>query len=344
MMNQSPSLSREKLDLLARAAAARLALIDSDHLGALRLFNGFYEGIPGLVADLYGRTLVLANHAASPETLQPWIQAARVYYLERLPWLQAALVKTRRAATREERRGRLVYGQAADERILEGGVWYAIDLQLNQDASFYLDTRNLRAWLRENLRGRSLLNTFAYTGSLGAAALAGGARQVVQTDRSGKFLALTRKTYALNGFDWREGDFPVGDFHRVVGALKREGRLFDCVVLDPPFFSVTDSGRVDLTGEMSRLVNKVRPLVAHQGWLVAVNNALYVSGEAYLAELNNLCQDGYLHLEAILPVPADVTGYAETRVNPPPVDPAPFNHPTKIAVMRVTRKDMAAAR
>lgn len=342
-MNNRIPLSSEQLELLARAAAARAALIDAEHLSGLRLFNGFYEGIPGFVVDLYGRTLVLANHADDPDTLQTLIQASPAYFLEHLPWLQAVLVKTRRAASAEERNGRLVYGRKADERILEGGVWYAVDLQINQDASFYLDTRNLRAWLREHLRGRSLLNTFAYTGSLGAAALAGGARRVVQTDRSRKFLALARRTYALNDFPCREEDFIAGDFHRVIGGLRRDQQLFDCVVLDPPFFSVTISGRVDLAGELPRLINKVRPLVAHQGWLVAVNNALFVSGEEYLTELNYLCGDGYLRLETILPVPEDVTGFAETRTTRPPVDPAPFNHSTKIAVLRVLRKDQAGA-
>lgn len=343
-MTKSPSLPRKQLDILEQATAARSALIPAEHDCALRLFNGFYEGIPDLVVDLYGRTLLLYNHADQPDSLQTLLLSAQAWYLERLPWLRAVLVKTRRSLSRDERNGRLVFGEAPDERIREGGVWYALDLRMNQDASLYLDTRNLRAWLREHLRGRSLLNTFAYTGSLGAAALTGGARLVVQTDRSRGFLALARRTYDLNGIAYRQEDFPVGDFHRVIGALKREGRLFDCVVLDPPFFSASDSGRVDLEGELQRLINKARPLVAHQGWLVVVNNALYVSGEEFLAELNRLCQDGHLRLEAILPAPADVTGYPETRISAPPVDPSPFNHPTKIAVLRVARKDQAGAR
>ncbi len=342
-MNHDRSISREKLELLARAVAARAALIDKEHIFGLRLFNGFYEGIPGLVVDLYGRTLVLANHADDPDSLRPLIRASLAYYLEQMPWLQAALVKTRRASSRAERNGLLVYGQKPEDRIREGKTWYAVDLQINHDASFYFDTRNLRAWLSENLGGRSLLNTFAYTGSLGAAALSGGARRVVQTDRSRKFLALARRTYALNGFPCREEDFIAADFHRAAGSFKREGQLFDCVVLDPPLFSAARSGKVDLAGEMPRLINKIRPLVAHQGWLAAVNNALFVSGEDYLADLNSLCRDGYLRLASILPVPADVTGYDETRVSPPPVDPAPFNHPTKIALLRVTRKDQAGA-
>ena len=53
----------------------------------------------------------------------------------------------------------------------------------------------------------------------------------------------------------------------------REAPLFDCVFVDPPFFSVTEKGRVDLEQDMVRLLNKVRPLVAHNGYLVAINNA-----------------------------------------------------------------------
>jgi len=338
------SFPHEKRIFLSAAFAARAALMDSGHIEALRLFNGFYEGIPGLVVDLYGRTLVVFNHADEPDSLQPVVKAVQAWYCERLPWLQTVVVKTRRSPSREDRNGRLIFGRQPDERIREHGVWYAIDLCMNQDASFYFDTRNLRVWLREKMHGRSLLNTFAYTGSLGAAALAGGARQVIQSDRSRKFLDLARRTYALNNFVYRDEDFLVSDFHRQVGALKREGRLFDCVVLDPPYFSVTDSGSVDMAADIQRLINKVRPLVAHEGWLVVVNNALFVSGEDYLARLNSLCQDGYLHLEAILPAPADITGYPETRLSGLPVDPMPFNHPTKIAVLRVRRKDGGHAR
>lgn len=342
-MQKSHSIARENIELLSTAAAARSALLDGAHESGLRLFNGFYEGIPGLVADVYGRTLVLFNQAEEPESLRAVVQAAQAWYVERFPWLRAVIVKTRRSPAQIERNGQLTYGDGADERIREHGVWYALNIQMNQDASFYFDTRNLRAWLRERMHGRSVLNTFAYTGSLGAAAMAGGARQVIQTDRSRKFLALTRQTYELNGFAYRPEDLPVGDFHQQMGVYKRMGRLFDCVILDPPFFSITVSGRVDLAAEIRRLVNKVRPLVAHQGWLVAVNNALFVSGADYLAQLAELCQDGHLRIESVLPVPADLTGYPETRVSPPPVDPAPFNHPTKIAVLRVTRKDQAAA-
>jgi 23S rRNA (cytosine1962-C5)-methyltransferase len=77
--------------------------------------------------------------------------------------------------------------------------------------------------------------------------------------------------------------------------------------------------------------------VRDSGRLVSINNALFVSGADYLMEMKDLCADGYLSLEEILPVPQDFIGCAGSATAWP-ADPAPFNHPTKIAVLRVRRK------
>ena len=120
--------------------------------------------------------------------------------------------------------------------------------------------------------------------------------------------------------------------------MKRTGELFDCVFLDPPFFASTDKGSVDLVAEGKRLINKVRPLINDDGRLVAINNALYVSGGEYMRTLEALCVDGYLKIAELIPVPEDFIGYASTRREAPVTDPAPFNHSTKIAVMEIKRK------
>jgi 23S rRNA (cytosine1962-C5)-methyltransferase len=78
---------------------------------------------------------------------------------------------------------------------------------LNADSSLYLDTRLLRAWASEHLGGKRVLNTFAYTGSLGVAAQAGGAARVVQLDLNRRFLNLAKDSYTLNGFPIHKSDF-----------------------------------------------------------------------------------------------------------------------------------------
>ncbi|MBN2549264.1 MAG: class I SAM-dependent methyltransferase [Anaerolineales bacterium] len=323
--------------LLQRALEVRLELPDGEHLGALRLFNGFYEGCPQLAADLYARTLVLFGYADDPDDSQRLLAEAQAFYLGRLPWLECVIHKIRSAGS-AQRRGVIAFGGSPARQIVEHGVRYALDLQMNQDASFYLDTRGLRGWLVEQARGWWVLNTFAYTGSLGVAALAGGAAQVIQVDRSGRFLDLARRSVQLNQLDPGRMSLRAADFFSQAAHLKRQGDLFDCVILDPPFFSATDKGRVDLVSQSVRLVNKVRPLVRDGGRLAAINNALFLSGADYLAALERLCADGYLSIEALIPVPADVTGFPGTVVATPPRHPAPFNHPTKIVILRVKRK------
>jgi 23S rRNA (cytosine1962-C5)-methyltransferase len=320
--------------------ASRVTGSDPSHESAFRLFNGFSEGFGDLVLDVYARTLVIHNHAVDPVQNIPLIQEVISHVNQVLNWLRAGILKTRNGATQDERRGRMIFGEKPDSKIKEHGVWYAIDLTLNQDASFYLDTHNLRNWLIENLHGKSVLNTFAYTGSFGVAALAGGASRVVQVDRTRRFLDLAKESYALNKFQVNPKEFITQDFFPAVSWIKQSKQLFDCVILDPPIFSSTSKGKVDQEHENARLINKVRPLINDGGYLVAINNALYVSGKEYMRTLDALCEDGYLKIELLIPVPSDCTGF--NQVGKPITDPAPFNHSTKIAVLQVSRKHQQA--
>lgn len=166
--------------------------------------------------------------------------------------------------------------------------------------------------------------------------MAGGASTVFQTDRNGQFLNLAKDSYSLNGFPIHKKDFIAQDFFPVIAKFKSTKRFFDCVIIDPPFFSTTSKGKVDLVNESARIINKVRPLINDGGYLIAINNAIYISGKEYMQTLENLCKDGYLSIDELIPVPDDFIGH--DRVGKPVTDPAPFNHSTKIAILKVMRK------
>jgi 23S rRNA (cytosine1962-C5)-methyltransferase len=323
--------------LLEKALISRASLIDPKHESAFRLFNGFIEGCPELAIDVYAFTAVIHNYADDFEQGQLFVQEAHQFLTASLNWLRAGIVKTRNG-TQDEKRGMLLFGTEFDRKIKEHDTWYAIDPILNRDASFYLDTRFLRKWIIENLKGKTVLNTFAYTGSFGVAALKGGASRVVQIDLNREFLNLAKSSYTLNGFPIRKGDFIARDFFEQVSNMKRTNTFFDCVLIDPPFFSSTSKGRVDQVHESARLINKIRPLINDGGSLIAINNALFVSGDEYMQTLESLCKDGYLKIRELIPVPEDFTGYPETRLGNAVTDPAPFNHSTKIAILDVKRK------
>ncbi|MEO7908217.1 MAG: class I SAM-dependent methyltransferase [Roseiflexaceae bacterium] len=323
---------------LTQAISARFPLFDPHHQMPCRLFNGFLEGDPRLVIDLYATTVVLHNYANPPEDGQALIAEAQQIVQTLLPWVQAIVLKTRRSSLPADRDGRILFGERLSTRVREHGVWYAIDLTMNRDTSFYLDTRNLRHWAINNLKGRSVLNTFAYTGSLGVAAQAGGAARVVQLDLNRQFLNVAKTSYTLNGFPINKADFQAGDFWPQISQFNRRGERFDCIFLDPPFFAASDKGVVDLERNAIKLINKVRPLINDRGVLVAINNALFLAGAEYMRMLESLGTDGYVQVEERIPVPEDSAGYPHTRRSAPLIDPAPFNHATKIAILRIRRK------
>ena len=327
----------DRLDL---ALNNRQHLIDEDpkHEGAFRLFNGFYEGCRDIAIDVYAKSAIIHNYAKVPADGEPSVSIARQFIMIRLPWITAILLKTRKGASVESKNGILIYGDKLATFVKENGVRYAIDLTMNRDASLYLDTRNLRRWLIDNCADKSVLNTFAYTGSLGVAAMAGGANQVIQTDLNKKFLNVGKTSHTLNGFPINKKEFIARDFFSVIKQFKNDGLRFDVVVLDPPFFSKTGKGKVDLAENIGRLINRLRPLVTEGGKLIAINNALFVSGRDYEKELKDLAGHRFVRFVESIDVPFDFTGYETTRVDEPVTDPAPFNHSTKIAVLDIWHK------
>jgi 23S rRNA (cytosine1962-C5)-methyltransferase len=324
--------------LLDSALQKRVPLIEPSHTQALRLFNGYAEGASDLIVDLFGRTLLLYSHHTDVIGALNALRDVRSFYLERLPWLTCVIEKHRNAADEEKPKGIIIHGSKPDMQITENGIHYALNLQLNKDASFYPDTRALRQWITAHSAGKTVLNTFAYTGSLGIAALSGGAERVLQVDLNRNYLGLAHKSRALNAFDASKMKLMPVDFFMAVGSLKRQKELFDIVILDPPFFSTTQRGRVNQAGECTRILNKVRPLAADAGTIAVVNNALFYSGQAFMAELEALCAGGYLSIAEIIPIPEDVTGFTNVPSATLPADPTPFNHPTKIVLLKVKRK------
>lgn len=331
----------DPLSRIDGAVAARADLIGGEDPTAFRLFNGHLEGDGRYVIDAYGATVVIYHHGEPLAEGDEAFSALVARLHERLPSVRTVILKERKSTLHDRRRGRVVSADRAepvvDDVVREHGVRYAVDLLMRQDAGFYLDTRHLRRWLQDHGAGASVLNTFAYTGSLGVAARAGGA-SVLHTDRDARVLAVAKASYALNGFPVDRRDFRARDFWSFVRDMKGRAERFDVVVLDPPFFSSTTGGRVDLNRRTTQLVNKVRPLVQSGGKLVLVHNSLFVSGAELMRELDALCTGGWLRVDASIDVPEDVAGFASTRVRASVTDPAPFNHSTKIVVLEVRHR------
>ncbi|MBR6089394.1 MAG: class I SAM-dependent methyltransferase [Anaerolineaceae bacterium] len=319
-------------ELLSAAFSRRASLFADPETTAFRVFNGFCEGCPAFSIDRYGSTAVILWMKKHEVPEKDVLDKLCGLCLDGLPGISSVLYKNRFSAAEEEKKGILLYGEEPVKSIREWGVSYPVDLRLNKDCGFYLDSALLRRWLLEHSAGKRVLNTFAYTGSLGDAAQAGGALSVTQTDLNRNYLHARHSGQ----------EYLFGDFFHTAASLRRSNRLFDTVILDPPFFANAGrSAKVDQARNAAGLINKIRPLTAHRGRIIVVNNALFLSGKDFLAQLGSLCGD-CLSIGEIIPVPGSFFGYKPLTKGTLPADPAPFGHPTKIIILNVMRKDQRA--
>ena len=223
---------------IARAVEQRRALLDGSDTDAIRLVHGESDGLPGVVADRYGDTLVLQLTSAGAErwreviadTLLEVSGASRIWErsdaevraLEGLAPVTAAL-RGAREPTRIA--------------ISEHGLQFEIDLEHGHKTGFYLDQRDNRRRVRALARGRDVLDGFCYSGGFALNACAGGAKSVTAVDSSAEALALARSNAERNKLapaEWLEGDV-----FQLLRRFRDQGRNFDLVVLDPPKFAPT---------------------------------------------------------------------------------------------------------
>ena len=247
-------------DKLAEAWRRRDRLHEDGETDAYRLFHGYGEGEPGLNVDRFGSTIVLwlrQHHGLD-------LAAVCAFYEQGLK-LDLILAKE---GSRDC--GRVLSGQAVSTAVTiqEHGLRYAVDLMAAQNAGIFLDARPARRWLRDHSEGLRVANLFAYTGSLGVAALAGGARSVEQVDLQAGQLRRARLNHELNQQRVSDRDFQVIEAGRWLRQAARKERIFDGVILDPP--PRTPHGRARFRRD--RLYALAAEVIGPAGWVLVFFN------------------------------------------------------------------------
>jgi 23S rRNA (cytosine1962-C5)-methyltransferase len=223
---------------VAQAVAQRRALLDGNDTDAMRLVHGESDGLPGVVADRYGDTLVLQLTSAGAER---WREAIADALLE--------VSGASRIWERSDAEVRVLEGLAPVTAALRGareptriaitenGLKFEIDLEHGHKTGFYLDQRENRRRVRMLARGRDVLDGFCYSGGFALNALAGSAQSVTAVDSSADALALARGNAELNKL--AQAEWLEGDVFQLLRRFRDQGRNFDLVVLDPPKFAPT---------------------------------------------------------------------------------------------------------
>lgn len=80
----------------------------------------------------------------------------------------------------------------------------------------------------------NVLDVFSGNGSLGIEALSRGAGHAVLNDKSKACCSVIKENVSHTGFAGK-ADVYNKDFSELISVLKRDGRYFDLVLLDPPY-------------------------------------------------------------------------------------------------------------
>jgi 23S rRNA (cytosine1962-C5)-methyltransferase len=243
-------------------------------------FRWIDEELEGVTVDLFDDVAVLSLYHPASELEQRTLAEA----LADARRLRAVYVKRRPREARTSGRQVMeaapptpVWGSAVETLVCEElGTKFEIRPANGLSVGLYLDARDARAWVRAHAKGRSVLNTFAYTCGFGVVARLGGAKRVVNVDASRKVLDWGEQNLALNGFTADRNDFLSGDAFDWLARMGKKGQRFDLVILDPPGFATTKESRFSARKDYHRLVEAAASVV-EQGVVLAMCNVASLS-------------------------------------------------------------------
>ncbi|HSN78932.1 MAG TPA: class I SAM-dependent rRNA methyltransferase [Rhodoferax sp.] len=224
----------------ARAVKARTRFdIQSN---AMRLVHGESDGMPGLIVDRYGDTLVAQFTSSGVERWKETIADALLAATGLAKLYERSDASSRALEGLPEAAGWL-RGRGEVELVLQEHDWQlAVNIAEGHKTGFYLDQRDSRKRFSDyarRLRFERVLNCYCYTGGFTVAALHGGAAHVTSIDSSGPALEKAAANVALNGFSASRASFMDADVNATLRQFIDQGRSFDAIVLDPPKFAPT---------------------------------------------------------------------------------------------------------
>jgi 23S rRNA (cytosine1962-C5)-methyltransferase len=291
----------------------------------LRLVHGESDGLPGLIVDRYGDTLVAQFTSAGVEKWKNVIADALLAATGLAKLYERSDASSRALEGLPEvtgwLRGATAQGQEAPptDLVLREHDWkLALNIADGHKTGFYLDQRDSRkkfADYTQRLGFQRVLNCFCYTGGFTVAALSGGAAHVTSIDSSGPALEKAAANVALNGFAPERATFMDADVNASLRAFVAEGRTFDAIVLDPPKFAPTVA-HAERAARAYKDINRLAFKLLEPGGVLFTYSC---SG--------GISADLFHKIVAGAGIDAEVDGYITERMGGAPDHPMTINFP-----------------
>lgn len=258
--------------IILEAIEKRKKFFKSKSTNTFRVFNGEGDGIGGLTIDYFDGYYLINWYSKGiykfRDTLlnvfKRSIEYKGIYQKKRFD-----------DAGKYIESQDFVMGEEAPAPLLvkENDVTFAIYLDDGAMVGIFLDQKDVRRTIRDKYaKGKSVLNTFSYTGAFSVYAALGGAKKTTSVDLANRSYAKTIEQFGVNGIDYEAQDIIVEDvFHYFKYATKKNLK-FDMVILDPPSFAKSKKFKFSAAKDYTNLLVDAISITEKNGIIVASTN------------------------------------------------------------------------
>ena len=214
-----------------------LSLTENEKTNCYRLIHGEGDSLPGLVVDIYDTTAVVQCHSVGMYLSRMAIaEAIRNTYGERITAIYDKSSQTVPFKAGLNAVDGYIWGSSDHKShvVYENGEKFLVNWEEGQKTGFFLDQRQNRELVKHYAKGRTVLNTFCYTGGFSVYAASGGALEVCSVDASERAVKLAEENMRLNFGEEYKHEAVAAD---AVEYIKQIGNKYDLIILDPPAFA-----------------------------------------------------------------------------------------------------------
>ncbi len=261
------------VDKIKSAIEYRKEFFEDIQTTAFRVFNGTGDGVGGLTIDYFDGYYLLTWYSLGIYTFKDTIIEALKQSVE-----YKGIYQKRRFASNGqylESQKDFVSGEVAPEPLLvkENGVNFAIYLDDGPMVGIFLDQKEVRKTIRDKYaKGKTVLNTFSYTGAFSVYASLGGASKTTSVDLANRSLSKTKEQFSVNNINPDNENIIVKDVFEYFKLAVKQKLLFDMVVVDPPSFARSKKHTFSVSKDYVKLLKEIIQITNKGGVIVASTN------------------------------------------------------------------------
>lgn len=261
---------------IAAAITHRTEYFNSTDTTAFRVFNGEGDGIGGLTIDYFDGFYLISWYSEGVYSFKEMIIEALEVAVSYKGIYEKKRFDTKGQYLEDDD---FVKGDRGEFPLIvkENGQNFAIYLNDGAMVGVFLDQRDVRKTIRDTYSaGKTVLNTFSYTGAFSIFAAAGGATKTTSVDLAKRSLSKTTEQFEVNGIDVEKQDIIVMDVFDYFKYAKRKELAFDVVILDPPSFARSKKYTFSSAKDYTNLLKDALAITEKNGVIVAsTNNATF---------------------------------------------------------------------